>query len=166
MSPQRLDEILRDHRSTKARFAYLTHQLEFLQRSLAICERHMVSDQVSLSQAITGMPHGSSVGDPVGRLAIDIASGEVSDFVKEIREDIAIAEAERMKLGPELRVVETVMGALGERQWAVLEMKKVECLSWVEIISGMNRKFGTNYSKRSLQRLLDTAFSTACSVVR
>ena len=70
MSPQRLDEILKNHRSAKARLAYLTSQLKMLERDLAICQGQMISEGVTMSQAITGMPHGSGVGDPVGRLAV------------------------------------------------------------------------------------------------
>ena len=69
MKPERLNEIMKKYRSNKARYAYLCSQLDMLHRFLERCESQMVNDQISMSQAITGMPHGSSIGDPTGRLA-------------------------------------------------------------------------------------------------
>ena len=166
MSPQRFDELLSNYRSMKARYAYLNSQIVMLERYLAICEGEMIEDKVSMSQAITGMPHGTTVGDPTGRLAMDIASGEVSVFVKQILEDMERVKAEIGKIEPDLKAVEIVLKALGERELAVMEMKMMDNMSWSEILESMNNRYSNSYSKRSLQRLLERATDKAYEIIK
>lgn len=166
MSPQRLDEILRDYRITKARVAYLKDQLRFLEKRLAEEMKKSIQDQISLSQAITGMPHGSGTGDPTGKLGTEIASGKESEFVKQIREEIRQASFEIMKLEPDISTAEIVLNALSDREREVLEMKIMAEMSWSDTLAEMNRKHNNSYSKRSLQRLLDRAKEKAYEVVR
>lgn len=166
MSPQRLKEILKNYRPSRARCAYLRSQLEMLDRFLAKCRGEMIADQVTMSQAITGMPHGTTVGDPVSRLAIDIASGEVTPFVKQIQEEIQDVKAELDKILPDVRTVEIILEALNEREKILFEMKMIDEFSWPEILSRMNREYNNSYSKRSLQRLLERAMEKAQAVVQ
>lgn len=166
MSPQRLDEILKNYRITKARYEYLKAELVTLSRWLDICERTTVSDRVSLSQAISGMPHGSGVGDPVGRLATDIASGEVSIFIKQIKEDMRQADDEMLRLAPQISAVEIVLNALGDREREVLVFKVIDNRNWIDTVEQMNEIHNNSYSKRSLQRLLDRALGRAYEIVR
>ena len=166
MSPQRLDEIMKKYRSTKARFAYLQAEIVTLERWLNICQSTTINDRVTLSQAITGMPHGSGVGDPVGRLAADIASGEVSVFVKQVQDDLAKVHEEMNRLGPEIRTVEIVLSALGDREREVLVLKIIDDRDWTDTVLQMNGMHGNSYSKRSLQRLLDRALEKAYEIVK
>lgn len=166
MSPQRLTEILKQYRPSRARCAYLRSQLEMLDRFLAQCQGQMITDQVTMSQAITGMPHGTTVGDPVSRLAIDIASGEVTPFVKQIQEEIREVKAELDRILPDVRTVEIILEALNEREKILFEMKMIDEFSWPEILSRMNREYNNSYSKRSLQRLLERAMEKAHAVVQ
>ena len=166
MSPKRFDELLSNYRSMKARYAYLNSQIVMLERYLAICEGEMIEDKVSMSQAITGMPHGTTVGDPTGRLAMDIASGEVSVFVKQIREDMERIKAEIGKIEPEMKVIEIALQALGERELAVMEMRMMDDMSWPEVMFSMNKRYGNVYAKRTLQRLLDRAKEKAYEAIK
>ncbi len=166
MSPAKLDEIMMRYRSNKARVAYLRSQREMLDRFLSICKSQMINDSVSLSQAITGMPHGSGVGDPVGRLAMDIVSGKVTPFVKQIQEDIMQNERDLQAVEPDVKVVDLVLGAFTERERQVVEMKIFDDLTWPETLSRMNEVHNNTYSKRSLQRLLDRAMGKAYEIVK
>lgn len=166
MSPQSLKDTLEKYRSKKARYAYLQSQTEMLERFLKICQGEMIEDQVSLSQAITGMPHGTTVGDPVSRLALDIASGKVTPFVRQIQEEMEQVRVEMRKIFPEIRLAELVLDGLKERERLMIEMKIMDDLSWAEILDRMNRKYSNSYSKRSLQRLYDRAFDKACEIVK
>jgi len=166
MSPQQMTEILSKYRSNKARYAYLQSQLEMLNRFLKKCQGEMIEDQVSMSQAITGMPHGTTVGDPVSRLALDIASGKVSPFVKQIQEEIAHVQEELQKVFPNVRAVEIILEALNDRERILFEMKMIDEYSWTEILDKMNQQYNNSYSKRSLQRLLDRAVDKASEIVR
>lgn len=166
MSPQRLTEILKTYRQSRARCAYLQSQLEMLDRFLRKCQGEMIEDQVTMSQAITGMPHGTTVGDPVSRLAMDIASGEVTPFVRQIQEEIITVRAELIRISPEVHTVEIILEALNERERILFEMKMIDEQSWTEILDRMNRAYNNSYSKRSLQRLLDRAIEKAYEIVK
>lgn len=166
MSPQELTEILKNYKASKARCAYLQSQIEMLDRFLRKCQGEMIEDQVSMSQAITGMPHGSAIGDPVSRLALDIASGKVTPFVKDIQEDIKLAKAELQRIAPNVQIVEFVLDALSERERAVFELKMFTNYTWPDILSEMNKTYNNIYAKRTLQRLFDRAFDKACEIVK
>ena len=166
MSPQRLDEILKRYRTDKARYAYLEAEMITLRRWLSICEGQSISDRVSLSQAITGMPHGSGTGDPTGRLAADIASGEVSVFVKQVLEEIEDAKREMNALIQNIRIVEIVLDALVDREREVLTLKIIDDRDWKDTAVQMNEMHNNSYSIRSLQRLLDRAIEKAYEVVK
>ena len=166
MNPQRLTEIMKKYRASRARCAYLQSQLEMLERFLTICEGEMIDDMVSMSQALTGMPHGTSVGDPTGRLAIDIEAGKISPFVKEIREEIEGARAELQRIKEDVRTVEIVLEAMTAKERSLLEMKMIDELSWDEIIHRMNREYGFGSSKRSLQRMMERIMDKAREIVK
>lgn len=166
MSPQRLDEILKKHRYSVARVAYVKSELVTLNRWLNVCQSQSISDRVSLSQAITGMPHGSGTGDPVGRLAADIADGKVSVFVKQVQSDIKSLEEEQASLEKDIAVVEIVLNALGDREREVLIFKVIDDRDWTDTTEQMNGLHNNSYSKRTLQRLLDRAMEKAYEVVK
>ena len=166
MSPERLETILKDHPVKKARYAYLTREMESLRRWLSVCKGEMVNDLVSMSQALTGMPHGTTPGDNVGRLATDIASGKVSVFVRQIEEDMDQCKREMDKIAPDIRTVDIVLSALGEREREIFTMRAIMDMSWAEILTRVNDNHNNSYSKRSLQRLYDRASQKAADVVK
>lgn len=166
MSPARFDEILKKYRGIKARIAYLRSQAEMLERFLTICTREMINDQVTMSQAITGMPHGTGTGDPTGRLAIDIASGKVSVFVRQIQEELAGVNFELETISPQARAVEVALGALSDKERDIVTMKIMDEMSWAEVIHKVNSRYGGKDSKRTLQRVLERATQKAYEVVQ
>lgn len=166
MSPQKFDEILKKYRSMRARVAYLRSQSEMLNRFLTICTNEMIEDMVSLSQALTGMPHGTGTGDPTGRLAIDIESGKVSAFVQQINEELTTVNGELNIITPQTRAVEIALGAMSDRERDLVTMKMMDEYSWAEIVFKMNAKHGGDCKKRTLQRVLDRAMEKAYEVVK
>ena len=166
MRPDQIEEMLGRYRIQKARYAYLRSQIDMLERFLMACEGSMINDCISMSQAITGMPHGTSVGDPTGRLAMDIASGRVSEFVKQIREELEEITAEATRLEEELRVADIVISAMNDREREIVEMKIMADMSWDDVLREMNSRHNNSYSKRSLQRLYSRAIEKAEEVVK
>ena len=166
MTQDQLEEMLKSYRTVKARCAYLRARLDDLEDELKKQEKIVISDCVSMSQAITGMPHGTTVGDPTGRLAMDIASGKTSEFVKQIREEIEKIQKELTIQLVRLNRMEIIMGAMTDREREIVEMKIVADMSWADILSEMNAKYNNSYSKRSLQRLYSRAMEKAEEVAR
>ena len=119
-----------------------------------------------MSQAITGMPHGSNVGGPTGRLAADIVSGVTTPFIKELTTSIEETEAEIRKIESDVRNVEIILEALLDREREVLVLKIIDGRDWNDTLMQMNDMHNNTYSKRTLQRLLDRALEKAYEVVR
>jgi len=153
MTHSRVDELLQSYHSMEDRCRELRVEIAFLEESLRVNERSMVSDQVSMSQAITGMPHGSSVGDPVGRLALNIAMGKVSVFVRQIQEELQDAYAEQSHLKELISQVDSWLDALSEPERTLVRMKAVNQESWRDIVRYFRKQFDGSYSKHSMQRI-------------
>lgn len=166
MTPQCVDEVLKNHRVTQVRLARLRSELAMLQRHLAMCNARIVNDSLSFSQAITGMPHGSGVGDPTGRLGTDLASGAATPFIKELRIDIANKQKEIRETEPDVIAVEYILQGLLDREREVLVMKIIDDRSWQETLEQMNQLHNNSYSKRTLQRLLDRALEKAYEIAK
>ena len=157
MTKERVDEFLDAYRSNQARCAYLQEQVIILEESLRKNEMSAIGDQVSMSQAITGMPHGTTVGDPVGNLALDIAMGNVSVFVKQIQEELASVRAELNQKSRIVAYVGSWLNGLNERERFVVEAKVIDHLAWAEVVKDYNARFNGSYSKHTIQRLHDKA---------
>ena len=166
MKIEQLTEALVNYRLNQARAAYLRSQLEMLNRFLEQCEGSMINDQVSMSQAITGMPHGSNPGDPVGRLAVDIASGKVSEFVAQIRAEIRETQDELSIIQSRVSIADLVLNALTEKERQLITMKLIDELSWAEILSKVRHQTGQPASKRTLQRVLSDALEKGAAIVK
>lgn len=155
MSPERLEKLLTEYYPNRQRAAWLQHKLGTLNRYLIIAKGQMINDGVSLSQAITGMPHGSGTGDPTAKLAIRIASGEVSNFVKEIEFDIREIESELAAVRADLEITEAALETLNDIQYELVEARKLSGMSWDATVEIINSQHSGAYSKRSLQRLME-----------
>jgi hypothetical protein len=160
------EELLREYRELRARYAYLRTQENTLEHLLKMCEGSMISDMVSLSQEITGMPHGTGISDPTRRVAMDIMSGNVTPFVEQIREELRSIRAEIIKIGPKVRLAELLLGAVTEREREIVEIRIIGDASWNDALAEMNERHNNSYSKRSLQRLYSRAIEKMENVVR
>ena len=155
MTRDQVDETLKIYRATEARVAYLRSQLEILKEYLRENENSVVNDGVSLSQAITGMPHGSGVGDPVGNLALRIAMGKTSVFVMQVREEIEVVMRELRLKQYILDFADAWLKALNDREVKVVTLKMIDGMSWSEILTALNSGGGPRWSKHTIQRILD-----------
>ena len=155
MTRDQVDETLKIYRATEARVAYLRSQLEILQEYLRKNENSVVNDGVSLSQAITGMPHGSGVGDPVGNLALRIAMGKTSVFVQQVRKEIEPVERELRLKQYILSFTDAWLMALNEREEKIVTLKMIDGKSWAEILTALNSGGGPRWSKHTIQRIFD-----------
>ena len=166
MTPYQVDEALKNHRVTKGRLARLQSELTMLQRHLSMCKARIINDSISMSQAITGMPHGSNVGDPTGRLAADLASGKSTPFVKELLKETEEKQREVKQVEQEVRAVEIILEALLDREREVLVLKIIDDRNWGDTLEQMNSMHNNSYSKRTLQRLLDRALEKAYEIAK
>lgn len=152
-----MDELLKIYRATEARCEYLKSQIGILEESLEKNRREMVSDKVSMSQAISGMPHGTSPGDPCGNLALDLAMGNVSVFVKQIMDELVELRTELNSKGYIIVYVNSWLKSLSDREKAAVELKALDQQPWAMVVMGFRDRFGGPCSKHTVQRLYDRA---------
>jgi len=158
MTREAVDEMLKNYKQTLARHEYLQAQVDILKKALDENKREMISDRVSMSQAITGMPHGTSVGDPVGNLALDIAMGKVTPFVKQVEEEIAKIQGEMQRTEILVSCVGKWLEGLSEREKLAVEQKVFDDQPWAKIVFAFKSQYGEEAcSKRSVQRIYDRA---------
>lgn len=161
MRLERLNEVLKKYRSNQARVMLLRHKLNMLNRFLALARDQMVNDSVCLSQALTGMPGGSGTGDPTARLAVSLASGEVTQFVKELMEEISQTEAQLVDAESDVKQAERLMVNMTELEKKLMELRLMAELEWIPILGIINKEHHNAYSKRTLQRIYDRAMEKA-----
>ena len=155
MNQEMVDTMLSEHRVTEAKLKCLTATLDVLDNLLEIAKSEMVDDEVSLSQQLTGMPHGSGTTDPTGRLAIEIASGHVSWRVDQIEDEIRNVKIEISKIEWKVIMVNAWLGCLNERERFLIEKKYLDEMTWKEIEESYNKEYGVIMTKRGLKNIID-----------
>ena len=158
MTPDRVDAMLAQYREYSARCAYLESRMDLLTKQLKSREGAALED-AALGGGVNydGMPHGTSVGNPVERIACMFADGYVS-------EDIKLMQWELDELGREYReksivviFVDAWMRALTPKEQLVIRSKVFDALSWKEIAYACNKEFGRVYSRHGLIRIRNEA---------
>ena len=158
MTRERVDEMMKNYRTVEARCEYLRAQVSILEASLEENRKQMINDKVSMSQAITGMPHGTTVGDPVGNLALDIAMGNVTVFMQQIEDELAAVKKELNSKQYVLVYVNSWLKGLNDREKMVVVLKNMDGQPWGQIVDAMKKQYGEDAcSKHSAQRLYDRA---------
>lgn len=147
-------EALSLHLERVARCENLGVELDILRDMLATAEREMVDDEVSLSQEITGMPHGSTIGDPTGKLGLKLACGYENWNVKQIKEEMKNISEERIVLGRWISFVNAWLKSLTEKERMLVELKYIQKLSWDEIINAYQKAYGQKYGKSGMKLLV------------
>lgn len=165
MEPEKLDRLLNVYKVNQARYTWLCQQLEKLEADLKVCRSQMISEQISLSQALTGMPHGSGTTDPTAKVAVAVTSGKVTPFVKELEAEIKPVREEMLVIQKDINTVDLALSPLAEREREVVTYKMIDNLDWGEVLEMMNEKYNGTYAKRTLQRLYDRGIEKAYAVI-
>lgn len=157
MKVEIVNEALSAYLERLARCEFLDGELKLLREMLEKAESEMVNDEVSLSQELTGMPHGSSVGDPTGKLGLKLACGFESWSVKQIKEEIAKLTEEYNTLKYWVSFVCAWLKCLTDKERLLIEMKYIQKLSWDEIINRYQKEYGQRYGKSGMKILVQKA---------
>ncbi len=145
--------MLTEYRDNVGKCAHLEVTITRLETLLAQ-QRALLEDTASLhAQQISGMPHGSGTGDPVGRLACSLASGDTPSYIAELESDICRLKTERELYGSRVRYVEAWLKILPEQERYVLEEHTVNGVSWRMLGFEFERRFKTSGAKSTLKRV-------------
>ena len=157
MKAEVVNEMLNEYLARLSRSEFLQSELEMLGELLKEAENEMVNDEVSLSQQITGMPHGSSVVDPVGKLGLKLACGYESWTVKDIKNEIEEKQREFSRLKYSVSFVQAWLKCLTDKERLLIELKYIQQLSWDEIIREYQKRFCQRYGRSSMKILVKKA---------
>jgi len=154
MKVEIVNEALSAYLERMARCEFLDGEIKLLREMLEKAEREMVDDEVSLSQELTGMPHGTSIGDPTGRLGLKLACGFESWSVKQIKEELIKLNEEYNTLKYWVAFVGAWLKCLTDKERMLIEMKYIQKLSWDEIINAYQKAYGQRYGKSGMKILV------------
>lgn len=160
MTPEKVDQLLRDHKMTVGRRKYLENVIEELKMQAEYWKNHVADDLVTLgSQVVDGMPHGTTVGNPTERFGIMLASGYTPDGLKELEAEIRNLESEEHERAVNIRIVEAWLDGLTEKERWLVESQLIEGMYWRQVVSEYHSKYGEEYSKEGLKRIRDIAIA-------
>lgn len=151
MKVEVINEALSMYLERVARREFLDNEIKLLRDMLEAAVTEMVDDEVSLSQELTGMPHGTAISDPTGKLGLRLACGFESWSVMQIREELKKLQDEYYTLTHWVAFVDAWMKCLTEKERLLVELKYIQKLSWDEIISNYQRKYGQRYGRSGMK---------------
>ena len=134
MQKESVDLMLGNYREYTARCEFLEQEIQELERIAADLRRTMMTDALSGSQNLSGMPHGTSVSSPTERIAIKFADGYVPDYIVDIEKEIASKKDELRRKTPTVVFVTAWLKGLSEKERFVIESKTIGGAFWRELI--------------------------------
>jgi len=151
MTAEVVNEALSLHLERVSRCEHIDTEIKILREMLEVAEREMVNDEVSLSQALSGMPHGTAISDPTGRLGLRLACGFESWRVQQIKDELAKMEEEYRTLSHWIAFVRAWLKCLTDKEKMLIELKYIQKLSWDEIIIAYQKEYGQRYGKSGMK---------------
>lgn len=151
MKTESINEALSMHLERVARAEFLETEIKVLHEMLEVAEKEMVNDEVSLSQQLTGMPHGTAISDPTGKLGLRLACGYESWRVQQIKDEIKKLQDEYNTLCHWIAFVKAWLKCLTDKEKLLIELKYIQKLSWDEIIIAYQKNYGQRYGKSGMK---------------
>ena len=161
MTHEQVDKMLADYKACIARVGHLEQLIPRWKRDLEKWEHDLVKDEaLSTPDREEGMPHGTTVGNPVESIVLKYADGFLPPELIEEKKKLMEAEKELEERKQVILFVEAWMKGLSEREAWVVNHKVLEVdYSWRDVISLFKRDFGDWYSKDYLRSIKDRALN-------
>lgn len=166
MTIEKVDEFLKNYREYSARCDFLENEIAELERIAQELRRTFIEDNISVSQVMNGMPHGTGISDPTGRLALLSASGYLPDYIKEIDDEVEKKKSELRYKTPTVIFVESWLKVLTPRERFVVENKTLNGMFWRELVIAFKNEFGEEYSKNGLKNIRDSAIQKIYNIAK
>ena len=157
MQREAVDQCLANYREYSARCSFLEQEINELKLLAEKLKGSAVADAVTITAQMTGMPHGTEITDPTGKIAIKFADGYTPDYIVEIDREIRKLENERRAKMSTIVFVDAWLKALCKRERFVIENKVIGGMFWRELIYAYKSEFGEEYSKQGMKKIKDRA---------
>ena len=157
MQREIVDQCLENYREFSARCSFLEQEINELRILAEKLKSSAMTDAITITAQMTGMPHGTGITDPTGRIAMKFADGFTPDYIKEIEREIRTLEEERRTKLSTIVFVDAWLKALNKRERFVIENKVIGGMFWREMIFAYKAEFGDEYSKQGMKKIKDRA---------
>ena len=127
-------------------YIYLKGQIENVEERIAGLEMGIAEMEREIglvSVNLDGMPHGSTPGDPVARMAIAIA--ELHEEMKELKAELTERRAELTEKEREIR--EYINNVEDEKVKLIIEWRFIDLLDWYEIAGRLEELTGKHVDR-------------------
>lgn len=132
--------------------------------------KHMKGNEAAMlvggAQVITGMPHGSTTGDPTSRMGLMLADGFVPDIMADLIAELEAARAELREKRPAVVFVNAWLKGLTDKERWMIEGKMISGKSWEEMRAEHMHVYRAQCSKATLKRLKATALNKIFEMAR
>lgn len=164
MTPEKVDELMGVYLEHSARCKFLEGEIELLNGMLQQAKDEMVEDSVTMSQAMTGMPHGSGTSDPTALLGMRFAGGEVTWRVSQIEEELKKLQQELKQKRWTVVFVDAWMACLNERERLLVDHKILRKETWTEISASYAERYNIIPSKNGMRNIIRFAMDKIYTV--
>lgn len=158
MTFEEIEEMLKTYRFEVGRCGHLENEIEQAKRDIKRARAALAGDLAGPgAQTITDMPRGTTVGNPTEKIGIILASGYVSDELRELELKLNELTDEYNTRKRTIEYVEKWLRGLPERERWVIETQYIDGVIWREILVKYPERFGEYRSKDTLKRIRDRA---------
>lgn len=157
MQAEKVDEFLEKYHEYAARCSFLEKEIKELSRLVDELKSRIIEDNVNVTPSLTGMPRGSGISDPTGRLGTLVADSFTPDYIAAIENEISDKRREYNEKITVVIFVDSWLEVLTKRERYVIENKILCGMFWRELVRGYKEVFGEDYSKQGLKKIRDRA---------
>lgn len=157
MQKKEIELMLRDYRRCKARRDYLQQAIGILEQQKDKELKNAMAQDALHGSVITGMPRGSSVGNPTERLVLMYESGYKPQYIKQMEGELAMLRDELKEVTTVCKCVEAWLLSLNDKEKILINSHVIDGLSWAETVPLLQRQYpgtftGSRNGLRELQR--------------
>lgn len=160
MSPNAIRDALRSYRANQARLSFLEGEAEELRRGISLENRPEV--HAIHAQRYSGIPVRTPGGSITEKTALRAADGVENADAKRWRKELGSAEAEIQRLRCEMRMVDTWLSGLTEKERRVITAHELDDQSWLEM--SLSDLLGCPMSESGLKKIGRKAIEKICMI--
>lgn len=166
MDRTEIESLLKNYRVNKARYETLILTAQRMQRMIAAEQQNALAANALHAQSYSGMPHSNRVGRPVEDLVIRFMDGFVPEQLADWMAEDTAAQRELMDLATDLRLVDTWLAALNERERTVIEECMINDRPLKELSLKSHRMFDYPLSVDTIRGIKRAAMNKICDIAR
>lgn len=154
MTREAVDKLLRDARQNRGRLLHLRTEMSRLSAEIELARGNLEVDAATAyNYELSDMPRGTAVGRPTEQIGLKLASGWEPDHIKAMEQEMQLYQQEYDKRYLDELFVTAWLEGLPERERWLIETQVIDGVFWRDVLIRYRKKFGTDASKDTLQRV-------------